>query len=134
MACMREYPEYKYKEKKVKIQGKEYVAVFPLKHSAVKGVVSECINKNAGDSYANISDYHETLFVLKKGENAWKKLYEGKKNECPKEYELEGYFPLLFSLETDSFRKKWTKNREIKSLKKRIEEVTGKKCILEKRV
>ncbi len=53
---MREYPEYKYREKNVLINGEKHRAFFPREHTVVKGVVVETRNLNAGDSYANIAN------------------------------------------------------------------------------
>ncbi len=130
---MREYPEYKYKEKNIIINREKYRAFFPKEHTAVKGVIVETRNLNAGDSYANIANWHTKLFVMKSGDSQWKKLYEGPPNSC-KKYVLSGYLPLLFSLETKKFRKEWLKEEEIRVLKNKLEKITGKKCVLESRV
>lgn len=130
---MKEYPEYNYKEKNVRIEGEKYRAFFPKNHSSVKGVVVETRNLNAGDSYANIANWHTKLFVIKKGNNKWSKIYEGPTNSCER-YNLAGYLPLLFSLETKEFRKKWLKEEETQFLKNKLERATGKRCVLETRV
>lgn len=127
--------EYEYETKRVKIEGKEYDAIFPKKHTRIKAFVREYRDSNAGDSWANISDWVGECYVLWKDDNdeKWECLHNGRGGfYIGKEYiEMkDGIFKVLFELESNKFKKAHLKRREISHLKeqqkrinKRLEEL-----------
>jgi hypothetical protein len=94
---------YRGKTKKVEIDGREREAFFPSEHSNLSGVSCETYDKNAGDSYANIRDWHTTLYVLHKGSKEWQEVYSGP----PANSALpigKGLFAILHSFEDPDVR------------------------------
>ena len=120
MSLDSKFPEYNCKKRDVRIDNRNYEAYFPSRHTEVKGVVLETRNLNAGDAYANIVDNRTELFVLKKGKKEWEKVYCGSERGYSGPLDLKAIFPLLFSLESDSYRRRWLKRHQISQLKKEI--------------
>lgn len=119
----KDYKEYKYSEKNVKIGGWTYEAVFPEKHSTLDGLIYHSYNTNAGDSWANIPNWQVLCFVLWKGKKEWECLYGGQASDFPYP---KGIYPVLFALESEKVRKRFLRNKEISELKKEIKEKSKK--------
>ena len=119
---------YKLSNKKVTIKGKKYKAYFPNKHSRVSGIVIECWDENAGDSYANITDYHSKVYVLWKGDKDWKEIHNGKGthfNVNGVNLDVgDGLNYILIELESENVKNKDYQKKEIMALKKKISDDT----------
>ena len=122
MACK----EYKYKEKRVQINGRQFKAIFVKEHSTVTGLINHTYDNNSWDPYANIIDYRTICYILWKGSKEWKKEYEGKsrglKVRGKKIGAFDGLYRILFEHENEDIRKAFFKKQEIKDLKKEIKE------------
>jgi hypothetical protein len=99
--------EYKLSEKKFRIDGNRYTAYFVEGHSNLKAVISNSINNNAGDPWANRPDWQVEIYVLRKGSKEWENLYSGPKNDCPENLDPDKTLDnLLAELEDESVRRK----------------------------
>jgi hypothetical protein len=115
-------PKYEYKEKGVTTHGGTHKACFPKNHTNVDGVILNCFNLNAGDSYANITRNQLEVYLLEKGKNNWEKHYVGLASQYNGELNVRnGLFQFLFSLEDKSFQRDFTKKAKISGLEKEIE-------------
>lgn len=127
--------EYKYKEVKKIVCGKKHTVIIPEKHSRIDKLVFETIDLNAWDSYANLTNYHTTCLILKKGEKEWETLYQGltRKFKINGEYVGGiGIYNILFQLETERVRNNFIKKAEIKELKDKIKRDSQRLKELEK--
>lgn len=117
---------YSYSEEKIRLEGREYSAIFPKEHSRIKGIAVHSFNANAWDAWANIPDYRTICYVLWQGQKDWKKEYEGKSDKFAinsrKLGAFEGLYTLLFDLESCEVRKDFLKKQEVRDLKKEIKE------------
>ena len=63
--------QYKYTEKKIIDGGREYKAIFPEKHSTVKGLVIEWTDANGHDGYATFPRWQRIFHVLWHSRKTW---------------------------------------------------------------
>ena len=101
------FKSYKISSRKVKVNGVEYDAAFPEKHSRIKGVV---VNGTSGkvDSQHNTARYMDgwlKVLVMRKGERKWEEIYDGSYNASPQNY--RAIFPLLYELEDKKTKKEF---------------------------
>lgn len=108
--------DYKCIKKEVEVFGKTYSAFFPDNHTNIKSIIYENRDLNAGDSYANISRYHITLLVLRKGAKSWETEYAGLKREYRGSLDFDsGLNGLLLGLEDESARRKILAESEVET-------------------
>ena len=123
------YQKYIYLKEKVSLEGETYEAMYPEKHSRVKGLIFRTVDKNNYNGWGAIPWVHTKCFVLWKGKKNWEKIFDGH----PSEFNLGnfnakngGYFPLLFELESEKIRDNYLRKQEIKTIKREIKQKTGR--------
>ena len=103
---------YKFEFKKVFIDGREFEAIFPAKHSMIKAVVYNWYDENHGDPYANISAWRCDHYILYKGTGEWRLMPPPARGLSP--------IDLLLSLETHAVRERTENKMRIVELKAEI--------------
>ena len=119
-------PEYKCKTtKEIKIGGKIYNAHFVKDHTKVQAVILEIIDDAIGDSWANLSDWKITFYIMwKRKKKAWECICKDKKYN---RYVFYGGFDvshglnyLLFKMETKKEQNRVYRKIRIEELKQTI--------------
>ncbi|MDP1695664.1 MAG: hypothetical protein Q8L29_01985 [archaeon] len=80
------------------------------------------MNENAGDDWANHTDYKLTLFVLRKDEKKWKKVRDSPESSYSRTLTVGGLNGLLLSLESASRRRRILNQEEAGRLRAGIRE------------
>ncbi len=121
-------PDYSTHKNKVSIDGREYNATFVKDHTKAYAVVLDIVDANFHDTYANISNWKITFYIL------WKK---GKREqwECICKYKdylkyetyggfdtSEGLHHLLFQMETKKEQNRIKREYRIEELRETIKD------------
>jgi len=115
---------YKYKEEKVKLDGRVFKAVFPEKHSRVKGLIFEFIDSNYHDSFGGRPNWVRQMYVMWKGTNKWQWIMDADPDYTWAGCGM-GIFTVLCNLEDQKLLTKW-------NVEARITEITREMSRYEK--
>lgn len=105
----------------------EYDAFFPEGHSVLQGIIFETYNVNdLRDLGGAIPMWYTKCFILEKGQEEWRKFYEGSAgNFSVGDIEGDtscGLFRILAQFETDEVKQEIAEVNERDKLRKRIKE------------
>ncbi len=116
--------DYECIKKEVEVFGHTYQAFFPDDHTNIKAIIYDCRDKNAEDPYANISRWHVTLLVLRKGAKKWEAEYVGLKEDYRGSLDFNsGLNALLLGLEDESARRKIIAEGEVETAEAELNSV-----------
>lgn len=111
--------KYEVVEKKVRVEGNQYLAHFVKGHSNLNAIIAQCTNKNTSDPWANIPDWQVQMYVLRKGSSKWEHVYSGPKHNCPENLRPDkGLYRLLTELEDEPVKRKIYAQEELREAKK----------------
>ncbi|MDD5133121.1 MAG: hypothetical protein PHD81_02660 [Candidatus Nanoarchaeia archaeon] len=115
--------KYKIRRERIGFEGqqRDYEAIYPEKHSRIKGIILNYWDDNKDDSYANRKDYHSVCEVLYKGDIFWKKVFDGRglyfKIDNVEINANDSIDEILLKLEDEKTREKLVKKDRISELK-----------------
>ena len=115
---------YEVQDKLVKIDGREYGATMVFNHSTLDGLISETKDLNYDPGWSNITKWHTTIYILKKGVKKWELFYNGPAFQCTVEH--DGFFYTLKDFENEKVKAQESireYKRSIDDHKKSIEDI-----------
>ena len=127
--------EYIGKTIEVEIDGEKFEAFYPDEHPSIKAVICKWVDTNAGDDYANLTNYYIWSYVMFKGSDNWEKIYvgyawmyyTGNRNGLGAKLErddIQDNDTLLFAFEPIPDQRLFKKKERIAELKEEVEQNT----------
>ena len=107
--------------KKVDINGRDYDAYFPKKHTTLRGIISNFWREDDWDGYGPTQTHYLKIFILRKRKENWENLYKGLYHKAPGEYQVGDVNGLLFNFEKESFKNIYLAQEKINTLENSIE-------------